>query len=509
MKLKLIFMLGLVVAFLHAEDTTTSTSLTMNKKVYSVDDKIVVTVSEMLGDKKDWIAIYKAGTSTEWSNVLQWKWTDGINSGNFTFDKLPAGKYVTRVFFKNSYNVVVASTFRVKAKAVENSLEVTTTKNTYLNNEEIIVNYKNMSGDLKDWIAIYPKGASNDWNNVLRWSYTDGDKMGEFNFDALEVGSYEVRAFFKNSYNLEKVLSFNVEEIAIDPKASVSTSKNEYLSNEAIVIDFKNMPENEKDWIAVYLKKSSTEWKNVQAWSYTEGLDAGTMNFKALPAGEYEVRAFFNNLYNIEARQTFTVVNPPVVNNNSTVYENAENGLSDKWIHHSGNYAPERVSKGFKSDGAIALAAEWTENGTVNIAEYYLPLHNETQKILEIDVGGVGKHLLPNKDPGYEGHMSHFGIGLTIHTKNGKRKMIWDSFLNHENVAAYSKDYGNGNIWLYFPSPVEHVRGYMNIDVNQWDHFRVNAELELKKLEPDNEITSIDFLLVTGGFLDNIKLSTK
>jgi hypothetical protein len=191
------------------------------------------------------------------------------------------------------------------------------------------------------------------------------------------------------------------------------------------------------------------------------------------------------------------------------MYEDAEDGLSNEWIHHVGNYAPIRVTNGVENNGVLALATEWTQNGTVNVAEYYLPLNNTTQKILEMDIGGVANYLLPNKVEGQEGYMSHFAIGVTIHTQNGKRKMLWDSFLNHENIEAYRIDYGAGNIWMYFPSPVEHVRGYLNVDIHQWDHFRVDVESALKEFEPSNEVISIDFLLLTGGFVDNIKLSSK
>jgi hypothetical protein len=408
MKLKLIFIAGLLFSSLNATDTNPATIQT-DKGTYGTEDKIVVTVSNMLGDAHDWVAIYKADSSTAWENVLRWDWTDGITDGNFTFDELPEGEY-------------------------------------------------------------------------------------------------EAKAFFEDSYIVEARATFKVEDVPVEPTVALTLSKSKYLPNESISVAFEHMLGDSEDWIAIYPKDSTTAWKNVIEWDFTKGSKSGAMTFETLPIGEYEIRAFFQNSFKLEQSKAFEVVALPVI---STMYEDAEDGLSNEWIHHVGNYAPIRVTNGVENNGVLALATEWTQNGTVNVAEYYLPLNNTTQKILEMDIGGVANYLLPNKVEGQEGYMSHFAIGVTIHTQNGKRKMLWDSFLNHENIEAYRIDYGAGNIWMYFPSPVEHVRGYLNVDIHQWDHFRVDVESALKEFEPSNEVISIDFLLLTGGFVDNIKLSSK
>ena len=502
MKLKLIFIACLLLNMLNA-NSSNPVSVQTNKGVYSPEEEIVVSFSNMLGDSHDWIALYKADTSTQWVNVLQWEWTDGVIDGNFTFDGLAEGVYEARAFFEDSYTVEGRSIFTVHEPIPE--VNLSSNKAIYLNNEEVIINFQNMSGDSEDWIALYPKESSTAWENVMDWKFTEGDKNGSFSFEGLEVGLYEARAFFENSFISEQNISFSViDEIPI-PTMILTTDKVNYFPSENISVSFENMLGDEEDWIAIYPKGASTVWENVIEWKFTEGLTEGNITFENLPIGEYEVRAFFENSFDVENSQEFEVVALPI----STLYEDAESGISEAWIHFVGNYPPMAVEGGFNSTGALALTTEWTHNGTVNIAEYYLPLHNTTQKILEMDVGGVANYLIPNKLAGQEGYMSHFGIGVTIHTLNGKRKILWDSFLNHGNVEAYRQDNGDGNIWIYFPSPVEHVRGYLNIDTHQWEHFKVDVELALKTFEPENEVTSIDFLLVTGGFLDNIKLSSE
>jgi len=502
MNLKQIFIVCTLFINLHAADTN-PTTLEMSKGVYNTEENIVLTFSNMLGDSDDWIAIYEEGSSTAWENVLRWDWTEGVTDGNFTFDALEEGAYEARAFFEDSYTLEARATFKVTNP--ELAVELTSSKENYLTTEEIVINFKNMSGHSEDWIAIYPQESSTIWQNVIEWKFTEGDTDGSLTFNPLEIGNYEARAFFENSFNLEKSIAFVVEDVNPQPTVVLHTSKTKYLVDENISVGFENMLGDIEDWIAIYPKESSTAWKNVIEWKFTGGLIDGNITFSPLPIGVYEARSFFDNSFKLEQSKAFEVIETPAF----TLYEDAENNLSSEWIHFSGNYAPLRVEGGFNSTGSLALTTEWTNNGTLNLAEYFLPLHNTTQKILEMDVGGVANYLLPNKLAGHEGYMSHFAIGVIIHTTDGKRKMLWDSFLNHGNVEAYRTDNGNGNVWLYYPSPVEHVRGFLNVDVNQWDHFRVDIESELKKLEPDNDVTSIDFLLLTGGFLDNIKLSTK
>ena len=474
-------------------------AISTDKDQYGVDEEINVTFEHMFGDSEDWIAIYPKGSSNDWENVIDWEYTEGLKDGQFTFDELPLGQYEIRAFYKNSYTVEANYQFNVEPK-----VSVQTDKREYITEEKIHITFEQMFGDSQDWIGIYPKGSSNDWGNVVSWSFTNGDKSGQLDFDVPPVGQYEVRAFFKNSYRLESNASFTVKNL--EEMLSVQTEKQRYTTDEEITVNFEHMFGDPQDWIAIYPKGSSNDFENVQDWRYTEGLKSGELRFKKLAIGQYEVRAFFKNSYTVESSYDFEV---NVSDVNSTVYEDGENGLSPRWIHQAGDYAPIHVDNdGFNSNGALALVTQWVHN-TTNLALYYLPLENTTQKILEMDIGGLSNFHIPNKPANQIGYMSHFAIGVSIHTRDGRRRMLWDSFLNHQNVPAYRTTNEDGsNVWLYYPSPVEHVRGFFDIDIHQWDHFRVNIETELKILEPDNEVLSVDYLFLTGGFLDNIKLSS-
>ena len=89
--------------------------------------------------------------------------------------------------------------------------------------------------------------------------------------------------------------------------ATLTTDKPTYTTTDRIKVNFKEMNNHHKDWIAIYLADSTTEWKNVLKWAWTGNKSEGTLSFKSLPEGNYEVRAFYNNSYDAETVKAFTV----------------------------------------------------------------------------------------------------------------------------------------------------------------------------------------------------------
>ncbi len=292
--------------------------------------------------------------------------------------------------------------------------------------------------------------------------------------------------------------------------ATISTNKNVYQVGESIQVNVGGMSGN-NDWIGIYpAGVISDNWEELAAWAWTGDVINGTITLDGIPEGEYDVRSFFNSSTD-EVAEVAISVEPAVVILPPTIYEDAENGISDGWQTITGSYQAKRVTKGFNSQGAVKLTTEWISN-TENRAFYSLPLNNANQKILEMDIGGVGKS---GGSPGGAhhapaGYMPHFSIGVTVVTEQGDRTMTWDSFFNHENVDPFRADYGGGAIELLYPSPVEHVRGYSyERDINKWEHFRVDLNEYLQILEPGNRVLFVEDLVMGGGFIDNIQLSSE
>jgi hypothetical protein len=590
MKTKIIFIFSLFLTFLNA------TTIQTDKALYdhsNADSSIQVTFDKMEGTEKDWIGIYPSGASYEFENVIAWKWTNGLTNGQLNFNILDAGTYDVRAFFNNSLTKQAEYTFSVIGQApIVPDVQLTTDKVSYLNTDNITIIFQYMQGNQTDWIGIYPKGASYEFENVVAFKQTNAEINGSVTFTNLPVGEYDVRAFFNNTLSKEASIPITITDDVNHHNVNITTDKTDYLNTETISVTFKYMQGNQTDWIGIYPSGASYEFENVVVSKQTAGEINGTVTFENLPIGSYDVRAFFNNhlsqkastpinvivdpahqsveltlnksvyaqnelvyvnydhmqgnqtdwigIYpagadyaftnvidwkytkgnikgelslggflgdtelsgatpmprlapgNYEIRAffnnslskvkvaTFTVVQQEVV---STIYEDASNGaISLNWIHVSGPYQQVYYR------GVARLRARWISSST-NTSEYTLPFDrpNTTQKVLELDVGGVGRWT------------PHFNVGVLVQTTNGNRRMLWDSYLNHYRVKANKQ----GTV-LSFPTYVELQRS----TANSRKHFRVNLDKYLRILEPDNRVIAVTAFFATGGDLDNIKLSS-
>jgi len=273
------------------------------KNSYPVNQNITIDFKNFTNHHKDWIAIYPAGSSNAWGNVKQWRWTDNKTNGTLNFNALPAGNYEVRGFYNNSYHSEATAPFKVTAQGGGNP--TLTPKNSYPVNQNITIDFKNFTNHHKDWIAIYPAGSSNAWGNVKQWHWTDNKTNGTLNFNALPAGNYEVRGFYNNSFHSETTAPFRVNNQ--EDNTPRFTAKKEFKFNETIKINFSNFTNHHKDWIAIYSAGSSNAWGNVKQWHWTDNKTNGTLNFNALPAGNYEVRGFYNNSFTPKTSYSFKV----------------------------------------------------------------------------------------------------------------------------------------------------------------------------------------------------------
>jgi hypothetical protein len=468
--------------------------LTTNKTNYLNTDTITATFKNMQGNSSDWIGIYPRGASYEFENVVAFKQTGGDINGTVTLKNIPSGEYDVRAFFNNTLKKEASIPITVTDDPNHHDVNLITNKGKYLNTETITVTFQYMQGNSSDWIGIYPAGASYEFENVVAFKQTKGKINGTVTFENIPVGNYDVRAFFNNSLTKEASVSIIVSDDPTHHDVELVLNKDIYAQNELVYVKYNYMQGNKTDWIGIYPKGASYEFKNVIDWKYTKGKVSGEISLggfpeqkdfhgfvtmPGLPAGEYEIRAFFNNSLTTVKVASFKVIEQAVT---STMYEDAKGSISPKWVHISGPYPPKYYK------GVIRLRAKWATR-TTNTSEYMLPFDtpNRTEKVLELDVGGMGRYT------------PHFSLDVTVETTNGTRRMLWDSFLNHYNVSANKQ----GTV-LSYPTYVELQR---HTGDNK-KHFRVNLEKYLRVLEPDNKIISVTAFYATGGDLDNIKLSS-
>ena len=255
----------------------------------------------LIRNDENWIAIFKKDALSKASNVISWKRLGVKNHANVTFRGLATGNYQLRVFYYNSYNVEQSFDFYVSETPL---IELETSKETYTTKEKIEIDVANMLGDDHDWIAVYPKGSSNDWSNVIDWTWLHGKRDKHIEFSPItEEGEYELRAFFKDSYTLEASYSFKVVKI----KAKLTIEH--YLNTEQshIFISIRGVEPNKSNWVGIYPKGSDNAFENVIQWQWVARPNR-LFGFNPLPVGEYEARAFFNNSFIMEEMVPFKII---------------------------------------------------------------------------------------------------------------------------------------------------------------------------------------------------------
>jgi len=311
----------------------------VQKNSYTVKEDISVYIAGMLQDKKDWVGIYPVGATNEWKNVVSWKWTDGVTSTNITLPKIAkTGKYEARVFFKNSYILEATSKpFEVK-KSVNAPLKLTLPYHHQLTcQRNLLVNFENMGGNHNDWMALYPVKSNNDWGNVVLWKWIKNMENGSIDLDPhknFEVGEYEVRGFFNNTFKVEGI-SNPIFMTPCNNAVRLRTSRKEYFKNEPIVVNFENMSNDHNNWIGIYQKGKKTLAETNLAWKWTGDRTAGQLTFRNLPQGEYDVRAFFNNTYTPQQLTSFKITHFDANNFPKALLNGSENPTTGVNVKYS------------------------------------------------------------------------------------------------------------------------------------------------------------------------------
>jgi len=191
-----------------------ATSLTTTQTVYEADETVTLNVDGELSGNKDWIGIYRPGTSNDWSNVIAWSWVNDttiyFNQDSFKispFELAFNGNFEARLFFNNSYHTEASVEFSFTlpgSPALLIEPEYTPYVQVYLNTR--------LSGD-KDWVGLFKADDASTWDNVIAWNWVPDDKL--ITLDKVKkdlpilIGQdYEVRLFHHNSFNVEKKAGF-------------------------------------------------------------------------------------------------------------------------------------------------------------------------------------------------------------------------------------------------------------------------------------------------------------
>jgi len=308
---KFILILVLITLFAYSEAI-----VKVKKESYSTNEGISVYIENMSTDKKNWIGIYPVESNNDWGNVVSWRWTDKAEATTITVPQVSkAGKYEARVFFNNTFVVQGKSQPFDVRQAIADSAELNSSEYHITTcADKISINFKKMGNHSNDWIGLYPTGSSNEWKNIIAWRWmknkTEGTvELSSPNNEGFPIGTYELRAFFNNSF-IEEGISRPIFITPCENPVELNTTKKVYTHREAIEVSYSNMSTDPKNWIAIYKKGSKSLGINCKTWTYTGQKTSGFFHFNKKATwdiGEYDVRAFFNDTRTIQQLTSFKI----------------------------------------------------------------------------------------------------------------------------------------------------------------------------------------------------------
>ncbi len=236
-----------------------------------------------------------------------------------------------------------------------------------------------LKGEEGNWLATYKEGASNDWENVIDWTWCEdvgqapGSGIKGFTTLNYASGTYEVRIFKNNSYIVEDSVKFTVDNGAEKPKISFSG----YFvnANDKSGFEFRStFQENGTSWIGIFNKGAESKSENLIAWSYVNGLSTNILRDDAddFEKGTYEARLFYNDSYNAEASVEVNYGTSVFIEDEYSVYNHDKASVKLRYFNGSPNNDKDWVAL-FKSgedkvaDNVIAwiYAGSTYDNGNV------------------------------------------------------------------------------------------------------------------------------------------------
>ncbi|HOK38185.1 MAG: hypothetical protein WHW07_06370 [Bacteroidales bacterium] len=216
----------------------------------------------------------------------------------------------TILLFLFSSQVFAQKSFDNQSQIISKHLKVK--KAVFSPQERISIEYFNLPGNNNDWITIIEKSKPD--NTYGQWFYTQSKSSGEYTFDILPIGDYEIRVYYnwpEGQFNVQDRLLISV----LNQDDGNSIRDTQYFrfkkvndANQVISIEYKNLPGNSQDWIT--LVEASSPDNVFGQYFYSHGKKNGTHSFSGVPAGTYELRLYFDwpqGKYEVKARETIIV----------------------------------------------------------------------------------------------------------------------------------------------------------------------------------------------------------
>jgi hypothetical protein len=277
--------------------STTNAMVTASSTAITLGNSVTATYSGLAATPTDWIGLSVAGSPD--TSFESFAYTNGTGSGSVSLTPAMNGSYVLRAYNNNSY-VKVAESAVITVGAAQ---QLTTDASTYQQGATITVNYNMLPGNPTDWIAIAAQGSPN--TSFLTYQYITATS-GTLTFTAPAPGTYEIRAFANNTYEL--LATSAAFTVASAPLPGTVTTDSTYSTTASITANYAALPGGSiYDWVTI--APAGSALTNYGQYIYVPaGQTSGSVTLDAVAAGSYVIRVFSNNGFTLLAESSTITV---------------------------------------------------------------------------------------------------------------------------------------------------------------------------------------------------------
>ena len=260
--------------------------INLSKPGYRVNEQIRVSLSGLPGNAKDWLTVVEKGTPAD--KYGEWRYTNGVRQGSWTFKGLKAGSYEVRVYLnwpKGGYNIAARRDFRVTATANR-------PKPVAPQPIQPVKPVKPIgpAGPDKRISGINPGGGTGGQPGKTPAGAPGGGGISPGG-GGTPLGGQPIGQPGKTPGRTPGRTPGGT------PGGSVGAIKlklipSHFRARQPFQVQVKNLPGNSKDWVAV--AKFRDPANKYGQYFYTNGSKRKTFHFQGLPPGRYEVRVYLN-----------------------------------------------------------------------------------------------------------------------------------------------------------------------------------------------------------------------
>jgi hypothetical protein len=89
---------------------------------------------------------------------------------------------------------------------------------------------------------------------------------------------------------LKRIIYISFILVSMLSAAVVTTDKENYSSNDLIVVSYLDLEAQDSEWIAIYPGESTNDFGNIVQWKLTGANVNGNVTFDSLSIGTYDIR---------------------------------------------------------------------------------------------------------------------------------------------------------------------------------------------------------------------------